>query len=121
MRSIPKVAILIISIALIVSALTIYVYFQFRDYLIGPTINISYPIAGSTVYGPEIEIRGKAERVSSLSLNDSQIFIDPTGSFKEKLILSDGYNIMKFEAKDRFGKQTEKLLEFMVTSTATRN
>lgn len=117
MRPIPKLTTLIIFIVSISSALLIYVYFQFHDYLIGPTISISYPIAGSTVYGPEVEIKGLAKRISFFSLNDSAIFTDPTGSFKEKLILPNGYNIMKFEAKDRFGHQTEKLLEFTVTST----
>ena len=121
MRPTPKFTIWIVSIGLIGSLLLTYIYFQFHDYLVGPTVNISYPTPGSTIYGPEIEIRGTTKRVSSLSLNDSPIFIDPSGVFKEKLILTDGYNIMKFEAKDRFGKQTEKLLEFMVTSTATRN
>lgn len=96
--------------------MTIYVYFQFRDYLTGPKVNISYPTVGSTVYGPEVEIRGTVQRVVSISLNDSSIFTDPSGGFKEKLMLNDGYNIIKLVAKDRFGKTIEKLLEFIVTS-----
>lgn len=120
MRPTPKFTIWIVSIILLGFALLTYVYFQFRDYLTGPTINIAYPIAGSTVYGPEIEIRGTTKRVSSLFLNDSAIFIDNSGLFKEKLMIANGYNIMKLEAKDRFGKQTKKLLEFMVTSTPSK-
>lgn len=120
MRPTPKLTIWIISIALLGGTLLTYVYFQFHNYLIGPTINLSYPIAGSIVYGPEIEIRGIAKRTSSLSLNDAVVFIDPSGLFKEKLILGNGYNIMKFEAKDRFGKIARKLLEFTVTSTPQR-
>lgn len=117
MRPTPKFTVTTIFVCLIGIALFAYIYFQFRDYLTGPTINISYPIAGSTVYGPEVEIRGTTKRVSSMHLNDSAIFIDSSGLFKEKLMLTNGYNIMKLEAKDRFGKQTSKLLEFTVTST----
>ncbi|HEY9584482.1 MAG TPA: hypothetical protein VJI33_02820 [Candidatus Paceibacterota bacterium] len=115
MRPNPKLLIQIISSAVIAIALFSYIYFQFKDYLLGPVINISHPATGSIVYGPEVEIRGTALRISSLSLNDSPIFTDTGGAFKEKLMLPSGYNIMKIEARDRFGKQTTKLLEFTVT------
>lgn len=117
MRATPKLIVGSIVVGLIVIALAIYTYFQSRDYLSGPSIEISYPKTGAILYGPLVEIRGTAKRTAHLSLNGSQILIDPSGSFSEKLPLPSGYNIMKFEAKDRFGKQTERLLEFMVTST----
>ena len=117
MQATPKLIVGSVITGLIVIALLIYIYFQSRDYLIGPVISVTYPEAGATVYGPSIEIRGVAKRATYLSLNDSQLLIDPSGAWSEKLLLQNGYNIMKLEAKDRFGKQTEKLLEFMVTST----
>jgi len=94
-----------------------YIYYESRDYLSGPEIQIIYPQDKTEIFGPQVEVRGKAFRVNSITLNDSPIFIDETGAFSEKLILQSGYNIIKFEAKDRFGKETEKLLEFMVMST----
>lgn len=117
MRSLPKLIAVIFSATVITASLLVYGFFQSRDYLRGPAIVITHPQEGSTIFGPSVEIRGAVKRANYLSLNDSQILSDPSGSFKEKLILPNGYNIMKFVVKDRFGKQTEKLLEFMVTST----
>jgi hypothetical protein len=121
MRATPKLIIGTLIITLAVIALLIYAYSQSYYYLAGPAIYVSYPPDGAVVYGPIIEIRGTAKRTSFLSLNDTQILIDPSGAFNEKLPLPSGYNIMKFAAKDRFGKQTEKLLGFMVTSTPKTN
>jgi hypothetical protein len=118
MKSQPKLIITITIATLLGALIFVYIFTQSKDYLAGPLITVDYPIPGSTVYGPSVEIRGTAKRITSISLNEGAILTDQNGNFKEKLILPAGYNIMKFEAKDRFGKRTERLLEFMVTSTS---
>lgn len=120
MRPTPKIIIGTMTIAITVITILVYAYFESRDYLSGPKIEVLYPKGGSTVYGPIIEIRGTAKNTTSLFLNDSQVLIDQSNAWNEKLPLPVGYNIMKLVAKDRFGKQTEKLLEFVVASSTAR-
>jgi hypothetical protein len=117
MRNGPKRIITWVLICLSAVLLSYYVYIESRDFLTGPSISVAYPINQSEVYGPEVEVRGKTERVSSITLNNSPIFIDEKGVFREKLILPNGYTIIQLEAKDRFGKTAGLRLEFTVTST----
>ena len=121
MRKGPKLILTIIVGMICACLLILYIYVESKNYLIGPTISVAYPINKSEVYGPEVEIRGQTRNVSAINLNDNPIFITKNGTFNQKLILPDGYNIMKFEATDRFGKKTEKLLEFMVTGAPRTN
>ncbi len=92
-----------------------YSLFEFRWVIQGPIIEIESPISGEGFDNSLIEIKGKIKNVSFLSLNDYQITVDPSGVFKEKLLLSPGYNIMKLEIKDRFGRTEVQFLEVLYT------
>ena len=90
-----------------------YALFQARNLIRGPMISIENPQNGSTLVESLISIEGHAENISYISLNDRQIFIDEAGAFKEKLLLSYGYNIMTIKAKDKFGRETQETLELV--------
>ncbi len=88
-----------------------YCYHQSSRLIDGPQITIISPINGSSSSSPLTEIVGVAKNISKITLNDRQIFIDDDGNFSERLLLSDGYNILKVDAQDKFGKKTEKQIE----------
>jgi len=101
-----------------------YSFFQARKILSGPRIEILEPTNGSAFIEPLVEIKGKARNINSISLNDRPIYIDDSGLFSEKLLLSGGYNIIELQARDRFGKATEERLELVYIekiSTSTPN
>ena len=79
----------------------------------GPIITIHTPENGSTLTESLVTIKGVAENISHISLNDRSIFIDEEGRFQEKLLLSYGYNIMTIKAEDKFGRKTEEILELV--------
>jgi predicted ATPase len=79
----------------------------------GPVISISEPSNGATLTSSLIEVLGTTKNISSINLNDRQIFINESGAFEEKLLLSPGYNIITFRAEDRFGRKTQKVLELV--------
>ena len=101
---------------LVLLGLTIIVYslFQAHKLISGPIIDIYSPQNGATYNSPLIEIDGKARNISSINLNGRKIFTDKEGYFAEKLLLSPGYNIIELDAKDKFGKSTEKRLELIL-------
>ncbi len=91
-----------------------YSLFQAQKLIRGPIIEVYTPENGATYGQTLIEIEGRARNIAFLNLNDRKIFTDPDGYFKEKLLLSPGYNIIKLDAEDKFKKHKEKLIEVVL-------
>ena len=101
-----------ISILVVVSLIIVgYGLFQARDLLRGPEISISSPQNGSSFASSTVVVAGLASNITHISLDDRPIFVDKLGNFSEELLLSPGYNIIKLEAQDKFGRKKVKLLE----------
>lgn len=92
-----------------------YGFYEARNMLEGPKVLITSPATGTNVTDPLITLAGVAHNISYISLNDRPIFVDQAGNFTEKLLLSPGYTIMKMHAQDKFGRETQQLLELTYT------
>ncbi len=92
----------------------IYSFFQGWKLISGPIIEIYTPQNGATYNETMIEIYGRAYNSSYLNLDGRPIFTDKDGYFKEKLLLSPGYNIIKLDATDKFKAYVEKKLEVIL-------
>lgn len=90
-----------------------YALYKAKNLINGPELFINSPQNGITISRSLVEITGTTKNVNDIKMNDGKIFIDENGVFKEKLLLTYGYNIIKFAAKDRFGRLTEKTLEIV--------
>ena len=90
-----------------------YSFYEARNIIAGPVINVYEPRNGTFFSKPLVEIKGNVKNISEISLNDKQITIDKTGFFSEKFLLSEGYNIIKIDAQDKFGRKKEKKLELV--------
>ncbi|MFA5888944.1 MAG: hypothetical protein WCW47_03455 [Candidatus Paceibacterota bacterium] len=101
-------------ISILVLVIVGYSLFQAQKLLTGPVIDVYTPQNGATYNQTLIEIDGRAYNVAYLNLNGRPIFTDKDGYFKEKLLLSPGYNIIKLDAVDKFKKYTEKTLELVL-------
>ncbi|MEK7650877.1 MAG: hypothetical protein AAB364_03380 [Patescibacteria group bacterium] len=89
-----------------------YAGYKMKDVFRGPKLTLSSPnLAALPLPSELVTISGQATRVAHLRLNDGQIFADSEGKFAEKLLLAPGYNIIKLEARDRFGRVRTELLE----------
>jgi Glucodextranase, domain B len=110
-------AVSVIRIGLIsILGLIIVVYsgFQAEKVVRGPIIEVFSPENGSTYNQTLIEIEGRARNIAYIEINDRPMFTDKNGYFKEKLLLSPGYNIIKLDAQDKFKQYTEKRLELVL-------
>jgi len=101
-------------ISLIGLSILLYAGFQAQKLVRGPIIEVYTPQNGATYNQTLIVIEGRARNIAYLNLNDTKIFTDKDGYFKEKLLLSPGYNIIKLDAQDKFKKYTEKTLELIL-------
>lgn len=102
---------LLIALFIIIIA---YTFFQAQKLIKGPSIEIYNPKDGSTYNQMLIEVEGKAKNVSYLNMNGKPIFTDKTGYFKEKFLLSPGYNVIKLNAEDKFKKYTEETIQIIL-------
>lgn len=90
-------------LALFLGGIVWYTSFQSRNLISGP--HISFISELDTVQAENtIEIEGKADNITSLTLNGNPIYTDEEGIFRKSLVLENGYTIMTLRAKDRFGR-----------------
>lgn len=99
-----------IVIAAVVVIVLGYSWSRTSNLLIGPELSIT-PVKSPISDTPLIVLAGEVKRVAHLQLNDGQIFADSNGRFAEQLLLRPGYNIIKVEAVDRFGRRVNHLLD----------
>jgi len=99
--------IIITSVLLLIS----YGIFNARNLIMGPTVEIFSPTKDTETVENVIDIKGKAQNVAFISLNEKPIFVDPEGKFSEKLLLSPGSNIIEIKARDRFKKEILKTIK----------
>ncbi|HEY0221131.1 MAG TPA: hypothetical protein VGC58_02815 [Candidatus Paceibacterota bacterium] len=104
----------LISLSFVLLIIIGYGLFQAQKIIVGPVIDIYSPENGRTFNQALIEVEGRAKNVAYINLNDRPIFTDKNGYFKEKFLLSPGYNIIKLDARDKFKKTTEKKLELIL-------
>ncbi len=113
MERTPKLIVGISGIVLITVGLVLYSYFQSKEYLRGPVIEVLEPMNGSTSTSSSIIILGNARNISFISLDGRQIFTDERGRFRELVLLQEGYTILTIAGKDRFGHTIEKKVELV--------
>lgn len=102
-----KISLISISILFIVG----YAFYEVQKIVYGPRIIINTPKDGSLVSQSLIDVSGITQNIKEISLNDKKIFIDETGNFSEKVLLSYGYNVLTLKASDKFDRKIEKTLE----------
>ncbi len=103
----------VIIIVLFLICLFGYGAFEIWDYVTGPKIIIFSPTDGVAVSESLLTISGQGKNTKEITLNDRPIVVNETGHFSEKILLSYGYNMLKLEAWDRFGKKTEQELQIV--------
>lgn len=86
-----------------------YAYFEARAVLYGPQIHI--PTETIVVTEPYTEIRGQASYISELKLNGAMVHVTEDGKFAEELLLTPGENRLVFDAKDKFGRETQEIVK----------
>jgi hypothetical protein len=101
-----------------------YGVFNSRFILKGPEI----AIAGLNKDGDIIEtqtkdfsLQGTAIHSSYITINNRPIFVDESGNFNEKLLLSNGVSIIDIYARDKFGKEIRKKIDVVYTGTDSIN
>ncbi len=104
-----------IALAVFFVVVVVYAYYESRGLLFGPKIHL--PSEAQEVHEPFIRIKGKADRISSLSLNGKQIAVTEQGEFDEPYLLSPGLNRIILDATDKYGRSRQSVMQVLYTPT----
>lgn len=108
-----------IFITLGLGAILVYGYYEFRGLLYGPELIIGTPQNGVVTAEQVAIISGSTRRISKITLNGRNIFIDENGLFSEHLSLLPGVNFVTMSVSDRFGNSVTKSLEVVYDALPT--
>ncbi|MDE2038314.1 MAG: hypothetical protein KGI69_03810 [Patescibacteria group bacterium] len=93
-----------------------YAIWRSVAYLQGPEIDVLQPVDGATAPSTTVEVIGRAQRVSSISLNGSPISIDQSGGFRQTIVVFPGADFISLSATDQFGRSVSKTIEVYGTA-----
>jgi hypothetical protein len=113
-----KMTIRFIAAAIILTGIIGYTAFESRHLFKGPVVVIETPSTGSVSNSPVTNIRGHVGNIVRLSMNGRDIPINEAREFTESYALSDGVNVVKVIAENRFGEKTEKIIEILYNEPA---
>ena len=83
-----------------------YFWRQLSYVLFPPEIEVFYPESSeAVVYKDNIEIYGKTDQGTQVTINGKRITVDNNGCFRKKVYLNEGLNNLVIEAKDLLGRK----------------
>src|SRR3989338_533310 len=101
-----KIVYSIVAIILL-AVFSFYLFYQFRFYFREPELVLEIPAGDMVISEPNIEINGRIDADSALTMNGRPIYIKETGEFQERVNLGQGLNALEFEAQNKAGKITK--------------
>ena len=96
-----------------------YVLFQARFLIEGPEIHLK-AVPLNPQENRVVILEGTAANITRMTLNGRQIYTNPSGYFKEELILENGYTITTLQAEDRYGRIQTLKREFVYSPKKTK-
>lgn len=91
---------------LIVGIVALYITLNFKTFVGSPALEITYPTNENLVVrNPLITLEGRTDGNNTITLNQSDIFVDTDGLFKKEYQLNPGLNVIEITAKKFLGKE----------------
>ncbi len=84
-----------------------YLWFEYRQFVGAPKLEVTSPVQGQTVEMTSIVVSGATDPESRVSVNDQEISTDANGNFTEEIKLSSSVNNITIEATSRFGQSSK--------------
>jgi len=94
-----------ISIILIIIIFVFYLISEYYKFHLPPKLKVSWPLE-ATVSASTVEISGITDPESTIKINNDLIMINTDGSFKKKINLINGENLVTIQSTSANGKIT---------------
>ncbi len=100
---IGRSTILITAVLIIVSS---YLLFQYRSAFFNPDLKVESPANNQTVDSLSVEVKGKTDPNSTLSVEGEQVPLQRDGSFRKIISVFPGETVIDFQVENKFGRIT---------------
>lgn len=100
----PRV--LALFVTLIILVFFGYLWFEYRQFIGSPNLEVITPQDQQSVEIPAIDIEGNTDPEVKVLVNNQEIGVDKEGRFKEEIKLSSSVNKITITATGKFGKST---------------
>ena len=91
-----------------------YLAYQLHFLISPPSLTVFEPTPDSIAENSILTVRGEAEISAKLTINGQMVYVDKDGSFKQEMTLSQGLNVIRVEAANRFGKTNSVVRQVML-------
>ncbi|OGF82048.1 hypothetical protein A2924_03745 [Candidatus Giovannonibacteria bacterium RIFCSPLOWO2_01_FULL_44_16] len=91
-----------------------YFFYEAKEVIFAPNLEIFEPANGTTLEASVMHVAGRTRSKLSVWVGGRIFVSDENGNFEGDIPLSPGYNQVGFSVKDRFGKETQKILKVFV-------
>ena len=94
-------------IAVIIIGFFSYLWFEYRQFVGSPKLDVVSPAQGQTVELTSVFVEGSTDPETHVSVNDQEIGVDTNGNFKEEVKLSSSVNTITITATSKFGQSSK--------------
>ncbi len=105
--SITPQRVLVLAVGLIIFGFFVYLWFEYRQYVGAPQLQVLKPQDQQTVEIPSVVVEGVTDSEAKVKVNDQEIGVENDGRFSEEIKLSQSTNRIVITSTSRFG-QTSK-------------
>ncbi len=92
----------------------VYVLFQVLSVNHTPALTILEPKSDTVLQGSSVEVKGKTEPGTTITVNDQTVLVQSDGSFQTTLGVAPGQKDFRFVATNRFGKSKTELVSLRI-------
>lgn len=83
-----------------------FLIFQYRAAIFNPGLSVEYPLENQTVNSVNIEVKGKTDPNSTLSIDSEDVSVESDGTFKKVITVFPGNAVINIRAENKFGRVT---------------
>ena len=91
-----------------------YFFYEARDFLFAPALEIYTPQNFSTINTASLHIAGRTAPRLKVWISGREAQSDENGNFEDYLPVFPGYNEIGLKVSDKFGNETRKVLKIVV-------
>lgn len=103
-----------ILIGIVLVIIVFFLLFQYRSAFFNPDLKVETPAENQTINSLTVEIKGKTDPNSTLSVENEQVPIEKNGSFKKEITVFPGRTSIDFQVENKFGRVTSLRRNIMV-------
>lgn len=104
-------------VAIIIVTFFAYLWFEYRQFVGSPALEVNSPSQGQTVEVTTISVEGITDPDSKVTINDQEVGLDTEGKFKEEVKLSSSVNNISIVSTSKFGQSTKVERTVYIKST----